>query len=126
MNDCSNYVCLRCGKPAKWDSDVILCEKCNTSQVSAIFDEIKAIHKRKQHDYAESDDEYSNFRRAACLADWFDDSMDKVFATMIGIKLARLAVLRAGKNPLNESLLDSFLDLNTYTIIWHAFRRDNP
>ena len=55
------------------------------------------------------------------LASWFDNPVDKVFATMLGIKLARMAELLNGKIPNNESLSDSFLDHEVYSVIWHAW-----
>jgi len=94
------------------------------SSVEQICNQIQEIHARKNHDYAQEGNPYSNFDRAAIIASWFNDSTDKVFATMLGIKLARLAELLNGKTPKNESVFDSFLDLNTYSVIWHSERRD--
>ena len=79
-------------------------------------------HKKKNHDYAGDEGTYFNFEYAAVLAKPFDDPFDKVFATMIGIKLARLSVLKnSGKKPLNESIEDSLKDLATYATIWWTY-----
>ena len=84
-----------------------------------LLDEMKEIHNKKNDDYAENDP-YDNFTFAARLAERFDDPVDKVFVTLIGIKLCRLAVLtRKGKGaPNNESILDTRRDLAVYAAIW--------
>lgn len=83
-----------------------------------LIDECKKIHDKKSHDYSQEDDPFSNFKRAAELASWFKSDNDKVFVTLIGIKLARLAELFGGKLPNNESIKDSFIDLSNYCLLW--------
>lgn len=90
-------------------------------QVKEILSRINEIHERKNHDYAQENDPFSNFKRAAVISEWFKDPVDKVFAVMMGIKLARLAELLNGKIAKNESTDDSFLDLDTYSILWHSW-----
>lgn len=80
-----------------------------------------AMHERKNRDYAQDENWASNFERAATIASWFNDKIDKVFATMIGIKLARMAELKNGKVPNNESIADSMLDMDVYAVLWHAY-----
>lgn len=92
-----------------------------SEQVRMILAEIQAIHNKKNKDYAQEGNPFSNFERAAMLASWFNDPVDRVFATLIGIKMARLAELLNGRTPVNESTADSFLDENTYSVIWHAY-----
>ena len=92
--------------------------------LNKILEDIKAIHDKKSADYATDANPYSNFERAATIASWFTDDIDKVFATMIGIKLARIAELSSGKEPKNESLNDSRLDLCTYNVLWYSYRLD--
>ncbi len=76
---------------------------------------------KKSEDYASESNKYSNFERAAVIASWFDDPVDKVFAVLIGVKLARLAQLSENKKePLNETVADTRLDLCTYTVLWMA------
>jgi hypothetical protein len=86
-----------------------------------IVRDISALHERKVHDYAASTNPYSNFEFAAAVAKDFADPVDRVFATMIGIKLARLAQLRSGKDPLNEPVADTFKDLANYAVIWASY-----
>lgn len=89
-----------------------------------ILENISQVHDKKSDDYS-SDGPYENFERAAEIAKWFDDPVDKVFAVLIGVKLARLATLHNKKGqPNNESVLDSHVDLDTYAVIWHAYRKD--
>jgi len=89
-----------------------------------IFEQItakmNAIHDKKNHDYADDDNPYSNFEFAAYIANQFNHPTDKVYATLLGIKLARLAQLKNGKAPNNESVEDTHLDLSTYSVIWFA------
>jgi len=88
-----------------------------------ILDKMREIHDKKSQDYAKDDNVYSNFEFAALVSDIFTDPVDRVFATMIAIKLARLAELGKGKSPKNESVEDSHLDLATYCTIWAAYRK---
>ena len=81
------------------------------------------VHDAKSHDYAKDHNRYSNFEFAAQLADEFPDGPDRVFATMIGIKLARLAeLLKNHKTPKHESIEDTFLDLSNYGVLWWTWR----
>ncbi len=89
--------------------------------VAQIAKKIEEIHARKSADYAKEENPFLNFERAAIIASWFNDPVDKVFATFIGNKLARKAELLNGKTPKNESIADTFLDENTYSILWHAY-----
>lgn len=89
----------------------------------AVLERIAALHDRKSHDYAQATNPYSNFEYAAVVSERFTDPTDRVFATMLAIKLARIAELRAaGKSPQNESLRDSFDDLANYAAIWASYQ----
>ena len=88
----------------------------------AVIDRITALHDRKSHDYAQVGNPYSNFEYAATVASRFHDPVDRVFATMIGIKLARIAELKSGKIPNNESLRDSYDDLANYSALWASYQ----
>lgn len=86
---------------------------------------IKEIHDNKSHDYAQDANPYSNFEYAALVAERFTDPIDRVFATMMGIKMARLAELTsAGKTPKNEALQDTRRDLANYGMIWASYTED--
>lgn len=82
---------------------------------------MQSVHNRKSHDYANDGDRFSNFKYAAMVSAPFTDPVDRVFAVLIGIKLARIAELRKGKTPKNESLSDTFLDQSNYSTIWWNF-----
>lgn len=86
------------------------------------------IHKKKSEDYANVNvNEFENFERAAMIVSWFNSDIDKVFATMIGIKLARLAtLLNKDGDPNNESIDDSFLDNTVYSGLWTSYHRRYP
>ncbi len=90
-------------------------------EVITILENIKAIHEKKNKDYASQDNQYENFNRAATLISWFKNDFDKTYVNHIATKLARLATLLNSKEePNNESIEDSFLDLCTYCILWSA------
>lgn len=97
-----------------------------TSQTFVELIERKAdVYRKKNADYAGELGTYFNFIYAAQLSEPFQDPVDRVFATMIGIKLGRLAVLkRKGKKPNHESVADSHADLTTYVGIWEAYHKD--
>jgi len=85
-----------------------------------LLNEMARIHVKKNRDYAEDTNRYSNFEYAARVAEPFT-GVDKVFATMIGIKLARMAELKKGKTPNFESLTDSHLDESVYSTLWASY-----
>jgi hypothetical protein len=87
-----------------------------------LLEALRDLHDAKSHDYAEADNPYSNFEYAATVAERFTDPLDRVFATLLGIKLARLAELTAaGKTPKHESLQDTRRDLANYAAIWASY-----
>lgn len=88
---------------------------------AGLLQKMAEIHIRKAADYSKDDNQYSNFEYAAQVSGIFTNDADRVFATMIGIKMARIAELRKGKTPKNESLADSFLDLAVYAVLWGSY-----
>ncbi len=87
-----------------------------------LLEKVKSTHESKSHDYSKNDNVFSNFEYAAKVSEAFTDPVDRVFATLIGVKLARLAELLSGKTPKNESVDDSFLDGTCYFAIWGSYR----
>ena len=86
-----------------------------------LLEEMRELHERKNADYARNDDPLSNFTEAAQVAAGFT-GIDAVFATLIGVKLARLRELtRTGKAPNNESIADTRKDLAMYSVLWAAY-----
>lgn len=92
----------------------------------AALAKMRAVHEAKSHDYADAHNPYSNFDFAQTVAARFDDPLDHVYATMLGIKVARLGQLLSGKTPKHESIADSFLDLANYVVLWWTHRVDEP
>lgn len=95
--------------------------KYQTPEFIDFLDKSKEIHIRKSNDYAQEGNPFSNFERSGHIASWFNDPVDKAFVILIGVKLARLAELRNGKEPKNESIFDTFLDLGTYCFLWGSY-----
>lgn len=88
-----------------------------------LLDASKAIHIKKNQDYANDNNPFANFERSAELISWFNKPTDKAFIALIGTKLARIAELSDGGVAQNESLDDSFLDLVTYCGLWGAYSK---
>lgn len=88
-----------------------------------LLNRMARTHMRKNRDYATDDNRYSNFEYAARISEVFTDPVDRVFATMIGIKLARMSELKKGKSPNFESLSDSHLDASVYSVLWASYNR---
>ena len=85
-----------------------------------LLEEMRELHALKNNDYARDDDPLSNFKEAAQVAEGFT-GVDAVFASLIGVKLARLRELtRTGKAPNNESIADTRKDLAMYAVLWAA------
>lgn len=85
-----------------------------------LLEKSKQIHELKNEDYTSGNVD-ENFDRMAIVSEWFDNSLDRVFTTMITVKLARLAtLLNKDESPNNEPIKDSFLDLFTYVGLWAA------
>ena len=78
------------------------------------------IHNRKNQDYAEAGNPYSNFEFSAKIA---GTSVDTVFRTLIGVKLARLDELLKGKTAQFESIADTQLDLANYAALWASYSK---
>lgn len=83
-----------------------------------ILDKCKEMHDKKSHDYAQDSNVFSNFEYSAMVAEIFNDSVDRTFATLLGVKLSRLAELRNGKTPKNESIEDTIIDFVNYAAIF--------
>jgi len=93
----------------------------NNPHFSGLLHDMAQLHDQKNHDYAHDENPYSNFEEAAKEV---DVSVHTVFAVMIAIKNARIRELeRAGKDPQNESLLDSYMDRCMYTALDLSYRR---
>lgn len=90
-------------------------------EVNSTLDKIRDIHKRKNDDYANSDNPFYNFDIQEFFSKQLKSERDKVFANMVGLKFARIAnLLACSANPNNESIIDSFDDFATYVILWKA------
>lgn len=93
--------------------------KPTNPKFNAILAKMKLIHDKKSADYANDSNRYANFESAAVAA---GVPVDAVFRTLIGIKLARLAELQGkGKQPNNESVQDSLLDLAVYATLYASY-----
>lgn len=93
----------------------------------ALLAEMQEMHDRKSQDYANDTNRYQNFEIAGALGAMFKDPVDVAFATLIGVKLARLGELRGkGKTPNNEGIADTHLDLSVYATLWASYYKVLP
>jgi len=123
-----------CGCYAKYPSIPIILPTClehgpmevvkqeGIKSVIDTFDSLKELHIKKNQDYTgNSLDPFFNFNVATDIHSLFYINRDKTFATIIGIKLGRIAaLLNSGKPANNESVLDSFDDAIVYLALWKA------
>ena len=89
-----------------------------------LFKKALKVSLSKRADYTSGVDHHENFKRSATVASWFRNDQDKVYAVLIATKLARLASLLDTKEPNNESIDDTFLDLVNYAGLWAERRTE--
>lgn len=86
-----------------------------------LYDALKRIvdmFNRKNSDYALNVDPWSNFRS---LAGYFDLHPHEVALFYVMMKADRLKTLRKDdKEPLNEAVSDTYLDMAVYALIMYA------
>lgn len=82
---------------------------------------MRALHLKKNADYAADDNPFQNFEFTEYVLKHFKTDRDKSFVWPIACKLARLAnLLDSEKEPNNESIDDSFIDIAVYVLLWKA------
>jgi hypothetical protein len=83
--------------------------------------EIEALHRKKNDDYASTNNPFSNFDVSEYGLKLFTNPRDGAFIWPIFTKLSRLStLLNSNKIPNNESVEDSLLDIATYILLWKA------
>ena len=97
-----------------------------SKEFTQILQKMQEIHNRKNHDYSNDSNPFSNFDITSELVQHFKKPIDQTFIGIIGIKLARLAeLLSTDKIPNNESIDDTFIDLANYCVLWGAWYKYN-
>lgn len=90
-----------------------------------LLDEMSEIHHKKSHDYASNSDPFANYKFAGMLSKLFNNPDDAGFIGRIGEKLYRLSNLEnSGKEPSNETIEDTEVDICTIMALWVSFRRE--
>lgn len=80
---------------------------------------MEEIHRKKNEDYATNSNPFSNFDVSTFMLAQFNNPRDQSFVWPIATKLARLSTLLNGqKEPNNESVTDSLIDIANYCILW--------
>ena len=92
--------------------------------IPEIFKKCLKVTLSKRHDYATEHDNHVNFKRSAELSSWFASEQDKSYVILIGTKLARLGNLLDHKEPNNETIDDTFMDLINYCALWMERRTE--
>lgn len=87
-----------------------------------VLDVLHALHNKKNHDYANDENPFSNFDYAAKKVFGVASARNivRVLNVLIAIKKARLRELRK-KEPLNEKVLDTVMDIHCYRTIKLAY-----
>jgi hypothetical protein len=97
----------------------------NSKQLLESIDELyagkRAIMERKNSDYAQGDDAFSNFKFSAEFA---GVTVEQAFRVLIGVKIARLKELMNGKIPQNERVEDTLVDLSNYADLLVIYLND--
>lgn len=93
-------------------------------EIPEIFKKCQKLTMSKRHDYTSSNDNHENFKRSAEISSWFKNEQDKPYAVLVGTKLARLGSLLGQKEPNNETIDDTFLDLINYCALWMERRTE--
>ena len=91
-----------------------------------MFEPIMELTERKSHDYAGEGDTLSNFKIQAQMQSkllGYEVSPAEVALQFVIVKLVRLANLK-GKEPRNESVLDTIRDAINYLGLHYACRID--
>ena len=79
-------------------------------------------NRKKRADYAASDNIFRNFERVAGMMDMAGYDAQEDILNMVFRKASRITNLR-GKEPMNESVEDSWLDLAVYAILGYVYYR---
>jgi len=82
---------------------------------NTILDEMKTLHESKSHDYARVGDKYRNFRLNTQVWGTVDWQEPLKRATEKMIRIAELT--SNGKEPKNESIEDSIMDIAVLAVI---------
>lgn len=91
----------------------------------SLLQKMGELHDRKSHDYASDDNPCGNYHFAGMLSKLFHNPDDSGFVGRLGEKLFRLANLEnKNRNPKNESIEDTELDICVIVTLWMADRRD--
>lgn len=114
------------GKAAKVYEEFWRSQQKGSPKFYELLEKCAKLHSKKAADYSQEGNPFSNFERSAVISSWFNNDIDKVYIVLISIKLARLAELLNGKEPKNESIEDSFIDLINYCALWAAKRNEHP
>lgn len=85
------------------------------------LEKMKEVHIKKNEDYADPNNPFSNFDVSEYLISIFKSNRDKTFVWPIATKLARLAtLLNSDRVPNNESIEDTFIDIANYVLLWRS------
>jgi len=88
-----------------------------------VLDKMAKISDSKRHDYASTDDPFLNFTQVADISVL---TYDQVFMVWVVTKVVRLGQLVGqDKEPNNESIDDTIIDLANYAALWAGLRLRN-
>jgi hypothetical protein len=85
------------------------------------LEKMRIVHEKKNEDYADVNNPFSNFDVSEYLISQFNSDRDKTFVWPIATKLARLStLLNSKKEPNHESIEDTLIDIANYVLLWRS------
>lgn len=95
--------------------------KNRRKKATDFFNECLNVLSNKGHDYSKEEDAYSNFKK---IANMLDLPVKKVFNFFLACKVARLVEL-IDKEPNNESVRDTLVDLANYSCLRAVYEEED-
>lgn len=93
------------------------------SELEAVLQDMHDLLISKAADYTDGADQFSNFLKTGNMTGLGPEGSFKV---LIATKVVRIMELTgSGRDPRNESVEDTLLDLANYAVLWLAWRRRN-
>lgn len=91
----------------------------NFKAIKNYLDKMETILIAKGNDYSNGENVYSAFEQ---IAERSNISVENVFKVLINVKIVRIKNLETRNNkPMNESLMDSYLDLANYIVLYQSY-----
>lgn len=93
------------------------------AELESVIQDMQKLLLSKAADYTDGSDQFSNFSKTGQMTGLGPEGSFKV---LVATKVVRIMELTgSGRDPRNESVEDTLLDLANYAALWLAWRRRN-